>query len=75
MVVTRYNLQETENLFLFTSILPCILLIVSCFTLVICQRTVVVGDDAKMRFKGHEDTQKILDNDGQANDGVGGDAF
>jgi hypothetical protein len=97
MVVARYNLKETENLFLFTLLLPSILLVISCFVLVICQRTVVVGgeffgtpissphfykflyflleiDDAKMRFRCSEDTQKILDNQGQANDG-GQEAF
>lgn len=31
--------------------MPSILLVVSCFVLVICQKTVVVGDDSKMRFK------------------------
>ena len=33
-------------------LLPSILFVVSCLTLIFCQKTVVVGDDAKMRFKG-----------------------
>jgi hypothetical protein len=75
MVFSKYNLQQTWNLFLFTLLLPGILLIVSCFVLVICQKMVVVGDDAKMRFKGKEDPTTILDKSGEANDEGGGDAI
>jgi hypothetical protein len=32
-------------------LVPSILLVVSCFVLVVCQKTVVTGDDSKMRFK------------------------
>lgn len=32
-------------------LVPTVLLVVSCFTLILCQKTVVVGDDSKMRFK------------------------
>jgi hypothetical protein len=47
--------------FMFAFLVPTILLVVSCFTLVLCQRTVVVGDDSKMRFKclTNEDTGKL----------------
>lgn len=40
---------------------PTVLLVVSCFTLIICQKTVVVGEDSKMRFKclTNEDTGKL----------------
>lgn len=51
VVVARFDLEVTYKQFLFASTVPSVLFIVSCITLVLCQRTVVVGDDAKMRFK------------------------
>uniref|UniRef100_A0A8D9FER2 Uncharacterized protein n=1 Tax=Cacopsylla melanoneura TaxID=428564 RepID=A0A8D9FER2_9HEMI len=50
-VIARFNLDKTYKEFMVGFFVPCILLIVSCFTLVLCQRSVEVGDDAKMRFK------------------------
>ncbi|XP_014209479.1 uncharacterized protein LOC106640092 [Copidosoma floridanum] len=52
VVVSRFNLESTYREFLIAVILPSVLFVVSCLTLILCQRTVVVGDDAKMRFKG-----------------------
>lgn len=52
IVVSRFDLNTTYKQFLVASLVPSILFIVSCTCLVLCQRTVVVGDDAKMRFKG-----------------------
>ncbi|KAJ8678644.1 hypothetical protein QAD02_014431 [Eretmocerus hayati] len=52
VVVSRFDLESTYREFLVAFFLPSGLFIVSCLTLVLCQRTVVVGDDAKMRFKG-----------------------
>lgn len=51
VVVARFDLATTYQEFLVASLLPSILFVVSCLTLLLCQRTVVVGDDAKMRFK------------------------
>jgi len=51
IVVARFDLNATYREFLIASLLPCVLFIISCLTLLLCQRTVVVGDDAKMRFK------------------------
>lgn len=51
MVIARFSLEVTYREFLPAAIIPAVLLVVSCFILVICQRTVEVGDDAKMRFK------------------------
>ena len=46
---------------MFGFLVPTVLLVVSCFTLILCQKTVVVGDDSKMRFKcfTNEDTGKL----------------
>lgn len=52
VVVSRFDLATTYKHFLIGSIVPTTLFFVSCTCLVLCQRTVVVGDDAKMRFKG-----------------------
>lgn len=52
VVVSRFDLAETYQQFLIASIIPTVLFFVSCTCLILCQRTVVVGDDAKMRFKG-----------------------
>lgn len=51
VVVARFNLDITYREFLPAAIIPAVLLVVSCLTLILCQRTVEVGDDAKMRFK------------------------
>lgn len=47
-------------------LVPTVLMVVSCFTLIICQKTVVVGDDSKMRFKclTTEDTGKLRNSGG-----------
>ncbi|XP_030762310.1 uncharacterized protein LOC115887120 [Sitophilus oryzae] len=52
VVVARFDLATTTKQFIIASLLPTTLFIVSCLTLIFCQRTVVVGDDAKMRFQG-----------------------
>lgn len=49
--VVRFDLETTYQQFMFAFLLPTILLVVSCTILVLCQRTVVVGNDSKMRFK------------------------
>lgn len=52
VVVSRFDLETTQREFVVALVLPSVLFVVSCLTLILCQRTVVVGDDAKMRFKG-----------------------
>jgi hypothetical protein len=49
--VVRFDLETEYKQFMFSFLLPTILLVVSCTILVLCQRTVVVGNDSKMRFK------------------------
>lgn len=71
MVVTRFDLKITEHQFMFASIVPSVLLVLSCFTLVICQKTVVVGDDAKMRIKGCDDSEALIMNEAERNDDGG----
>lgn len=51
-VVARFDLDKTYKQFLVGFCLPSVLFVVSCFILILCQRTVVIGDDAKMRFQG-----------------------
>jgi hypothetical protein len=51
IVVARFDLETTYQQFMIATLLPIVLMIVSCITLTFCQRTVHVGDDAKMRFK------------------------
>lgn len=60
MVVARFDLAKTYRQFLVASVLPSVLCVVSCLTLILCQRTVVVGDDAKMRFKGCPGSELIV---------------
>lgn len=60
VVVSRFDLTTTYRQFLVALILPSCLFIVSCLILILCQRTVVVGDDAKMRFQGCSGKQSIL---------------
>ncbi|KAF2879182.1 hypothetical protein ILUMI_26982 [Ignelater luminosus] len=52
VAVARFDLETTTRHFIVAFILPSVLFIISCLTLIFCQRTVVVGDDAKMRFQG-----------------------
>ncbi|KAL0275431.1 UNVERIFIED_CONTAM: hypothetical protein PYX00_003279 [Menopon gallinae] len=59
LVVARFDLATTYREFLIASLLPSVLFVVSCLTLLLCQRTVVVGDDAKMRFKCSASAQII----------------
>ncbi|XP_055698882.1 uncharacterized protein LOC129799217 isoform X1 [Phlebotomus papatasi] len=76
VAVARFNLEVTYRQFLIASILPSVLFVVSCLTLILCQRSVVVGDDAKMRFKGCVSADTILPpgskNNSQHNLGDGG---
>ncbi|CAD7083348.1 unnamed protein product [Hermetia illucens] len=60
VVVARFNLDITYKQFLVASVVPSVLFVVSCLVLVLCQTTVYVGDDAKMRFKGCVDTDTML---------------
>lgn len=76
-VVARFDLETTYKHFLVASILPSVLFVISCFMLIFCQRTVEVGDDAKMRFKGCSGKIVSPDKNGSANnlgDGGGGDS-
>lgn len=52
VAVARFDLRTTTRQFLIAFVLPSVLFVVSCLTLILCQKTVVVGDDAKMRFQG-----------------------
>lgn len=75
IVVSRFDLETTYKQFLIASLVPSMLFVVSCTCLVLCQRTVVVGDDAKMRFKGCTGADGIVgsksnqDNMGEAGGG------
>lgn len=51
LAVVRFDLERTYKEFLVASVVPVVMLVISCLTLLLCQRTVEVGDDAKMRFK------------------------
>ncbi|GBP44839.1 hypothetical protein EVAR_75708_1 [Eumeta japonica] len=51
-VVARFDLDSTYRQFLVALVLPTVLIVVSCITLMLCQKTIEVGDDAKMRFRG-----------------------
>ncbi|KAF4525707.1 hypothetical protein B566_EDAN011499 [Ephemera danica] len=52
MAIFKFDLQTTYQDFLIAAIVPSVLFVVSCTVLVTCQKSVEVGDDAKMRFKG-----------------------
>lgn len=52
VVVARFDLRTTTRQFLIAFLLPSVLFVVSCLTLILCQKTVIVGDDARMRFQG-----------------------
>jgi len=60
VVVARFDLEVTYRQFVFASVVPSVLFVVSCSILIMCQTTVYVGDDAKMRFKGCVDTETVL---------------
>lgn len=47
----RFHLETEYKIFWVAFLVPSILLVVSCVMLVICQKTVVTGDDAKFTFK------------------------
>lgn len=76
IVVARFDLETTYKQFVIASTVPTILFFISCTCLILCQRTVVVGDDAKMRFKSCGGNEQMagsatMDNMGEA--GGGGD--
>jgi hypothetical protein len=62
----HYDLEIEYQQFMVGFTVPVTLFVISCTVLTICQRTVVVGDDSKMRFKC-----AIKDDDGKATDGDG----
>lgn len=73
IVVARFNLETTTKQFLIASLLPSVLFVVSCLTLIMCHKAVVVGDDAKMRFKGCVQTEDSSTNkDGKIMTDTGG---
>lgn len=72
--VTRFDLETTYREFLVALILPSVLFVVSCLTLILCQRTVVVGDDAKMRFKGSPGSFITIDKSSGNLGDAGGDS-
>lgn len=76
VVVSRFDLQTTYHEFLIALLLPSILFIVSCATLIFCQKTVVVGDDSRMRFKGRigKLISKERSTSGNLGDAGGGDS-
>lgn len=68
-VFARFNLEAAYTEFLFASSVPTTLFVVSCIVLVICQKTVEVGDDAKMRFKlGDRDNIRQADKENSLTD-------
>ncbi|XP_075226948.1 tipE homolog 3 phospholipid transfer protein [Lycorma delicatula] len=73
VVVARFNLETTYREFLVASLVPSILFVVSCLTLILCQRTVEVGDDARMRFK-RKSKNSNAEKDSGLGDAGGGDA-
>lgn len=50
-VITRFDLKKTRTELLIAVIVPATLFVVSLISLVIIQRSVQVGDDAKMRCR------------------------
>lgn len=71
--VVRFDLETEYQQFMFAFLLPTILLVVSCTILVLCQRTIVVGDDSKMRFKCL--TTEDMGQPNTGHHGDGGDAL
>ncbi|KAG5666456.1 hypothetical protein PVAND_014483 [Polypedilum vanderplanki] len=49
--VQQFDLENEYQQFMIGFTVPVALLIISCTVLVICQQSVVVGDDSKMKFK------------------------
>lgn len=76
--VVRFDLDTEYKQFLFALLLPSILLVVSCFVLVLCQKSVVVGNDAKMRFKctgGQAFAESGIPNSSSNGEAVGAEAL
>jgi hypothetical protein len=73
IVVARFDLETTYREFVFASVVPSVLFVVSCLTLILCQRTVEVGDDAKMRFKKRGGGDPRVDKENSLGDTGGGD--
>ena len=73
-VVARFDLATTHSQFMIALLLPTILLGISCLTLAFCQRTIRVGDDAKMRFIICGASGAVDKNNANAGDGGGGEA-
>lgn len=73
--VVRFDLETEYKQFMFSFLLPTILLVVSCTILIICQRSVVVGDDSKMRFKCFATEETGQPNMGHGSHEHGGDAL
>ncbi|KAG8338735.1 uncharacterized protein LOC124360489 [Homalodisca vitripennis] len=71
-VVARFSLEKAYNEFLIASVVPSVLFVVSCITLILCQRTVEVGDDARMRFKKRSKSDSNNKDNG-VSDAGGGD--
>lgn len=59
--MSRFNLGVVRIQFYIAFFLPIVLFIVSCTILVVIQKKVVVGDDAKMRIKGADDTVTLFE--------------
>lgn len=47
----HFNLETETRNFIFAFFIPSIVLVISCFILVLSQKIIIVGDDSKMRFK------------------------
>lgn len=60
LVVTRFSLETTYREFVPAAIIPSVLLVLSCLILVLCQQTVEVGNDARMRFKTRKNRALFL---------------
>lgn len=52
MVVARFDMNASYQQFVIGFFVPTILFAVSCLTLIFCQKTIYIGDDARMRFVG-----------------------
>lgn len=75
IAVLRFDLETEYQQFMFAFLLPTVLLVVSCTILVLCQRTVVVGNDSKMRFKCFTTEEMGQPNMGHSSHADGGDAL
>lgn len=72
--LARFDLNKTYKQFLFASTVPSVLFVVSCVILVLCQRTVTVGDDARMRFKGCSPKENLIKSMSKGSQGTLADA-